>query len=479
MIRKIASTLLALSFSLMAESQAVLKLDTKGHTAIVNRVIVTKSKDIITASDDKTIRIYNSKTGVEKRKILGQIDVEGGEIYNIALTSDEQHLAAAGYLTKEYGNVRIYNYNSGKLYKVFKGHNNVIYDLDYSKDGSLLITGGGDNVAKIWDVNNNYRLKDTIKYHNKDVYGVKLFKKHGRHYAVTASDDNKIALYDISRKEVVNTYSESYNASYIAISDKYIAASGNSKTVKIFDLDLNKVKTITTRTRQAGIAFSKDGNFLITGSASSPRDVNVYDVHNNFKKQHSFNKHTNLVMAVGFIDNHTAVSVGGGSKELYIWDTHSGKVKRKIVGTGKSVWSVGLRGDTIAWGNKWTANKGASQLQKSMNLKTLEIKKVQNGSDNFNRIRRNKGSLTLTHRKGGASGYSDAILDIKDSGRTLASITKGSTTGFHHRVYGWYKDLIISAGSSGHLKVYNKEGKEALGKQVAKAVETAFKRKEK
>lgn len=461
MIKKIGSTLLALSLSLMAESQAVLKLDTKGHTAIVNKVIITKDKDIITASDDKTIRIYNSKTGIEKRKILGEISPEGGEIYTIALTSDEQYLAAGGYLDKEYGNIRIYNYNSGKLERVVKGaHKNVIYDMDYSKDGSLLITGGGDNVAKIWDANNNYRLKDTIKFHNNDVYGAKLFKKNGRHYAVTASDDNKMALYDIRRKSVVKSYKGSYNFSYIAISDEYIVATGSSKEIRIFDLDLNEIKTIMTKTRQAGVSFSQDGKFLITGTASAPRNVNIYDVDKDFAKKQTFTKHGNLAMGVGFIDNNTAVSIGGSRKELYIWDTNSGKVKRKIMGAGQSVWSVGLRGDTIAWGNRWTANRGKSALEKSMNLKTLSVKKLPKKHDSFNRINTTKGSLTLSHRSGGNYGYNDASLDIKDSGRTLATIVKGSTTGFHHRAYGWYKDFIITAGSSGHLKVYNKKGEE-------------------
>lgn len=458
MIRKIGLVLFTLSFSLMAESQAVLKLDTRGHTAIVNKVIVTKNKEIITASDDKTIRIYNSKTGVEKRKILGEINPKGGEIYTIALRADERYLAAAGYLVNAYGNIRIYNYNSGKLHKVFKGHTNVIYDMDYSKDGSLLITGGGDNVAKIWDVHNNYRLKDTIKFHSKDVYGAKLFTKHGRHYAVTASDDNKIALYDISRKKVINSQKGSYNLSYIAISDEYIVATGIAKEIKVFDLDLNEVKTIPTKTKQAGVSFSKDGKFLITGTASAPRNVNIYDASKGFIKQKSFTKHGNLAMGVAFIDNNTAVSIGGGRKELYIWDTHSGKVKRKIMGAGETVWSVGLRGDTIAWGNKFTKNRGRSKLQKSMNLKELSIKKLPKNYGDFNRLNPNKGSLTLTHRRGGSSNYSDAILDIKESGRTIATITKGSTDGFHHRAYGWYKDLIISTGSNGHIKIHNKQG---------------------
>ena len=60
-------TLILLSTTIFAQKQnAILKLDTKGHTALIKKLIVTKNKDIITASRDKTIRIWDSKTGKEE-----------------------------------------------------------------------------------------------------------------------------------------------------------------------------------------------------------------------------------------------------------------------------------------------------------------------------------------------------------------------------------------------------------------------------
>jgi len=45
------------------KSPAILKLDTLGHTGTI--------KDIISVSIDKSIRDWDSRTGQEKRKILG------------------------------------------------------------------------------------------------------------------------------------------------------------------------------------------------------------------------------------------------------------------------------------------------------------------------------------------------------------------------------------------------------------------------
>ena len=52
------TTLLLMGTSLLySKTEAILKLDTKGHTALIRDIIVTKSGDIISASDDKTMRV--------------------------------------------------------------------------------------------------------------------------------------------------------------------------------------------------------------------------------------------------------------------------------------------------------------------------------------------------------------------------------------------------------------------------------------
>ena len=45
------------------------------RTGLIKDIIVTKSGDILLASDEKTIKVWDRKTGKEKRKILGQIEV--------------------------------------------------------------------------------------------------------------------------------------------------------------------------------------------------------------------------------------------------------------------------------------------------------------------------------------------------------------------------------------------------------------------
>ena len=70
-LKTLLLTLLLLSTTLTAKTQAILKLDTLGHTGLIWDIVVTKSGDMISASVDKTIRVWSSQIGREKRKILG------------------------------------------------------------------------------------------------------------------------------------------------------------------------------------------------------------------------------------------------------------------------------------------------------------------------------------------------------------------------------------------------------------------------
>jgi WD40 repeat protein len=448
--------LILLATTLNAKTDAILKLDTKGHTALIRDIIVTKSGDIISASDDKTIRVWDSKTGREKRKILGQIGQGGeGTIFAIALSDDEKYLAVGGYFKNN--EIRIYNYKTGKLLKVLKSHTNVVSDLSF-KD-KYLISGSADFSAKIWSTS-NWKLLDTINFHQKEVYAVKIIKKSNSLYAITAGYDNKIALYDIKKREIIKSHTLDYKLQYLATNPKknHIAVCGKGRQIKIYDYNLNLIKTISSQTKPTGLAYK--GDYLVSGAGAHPANINTYKVSNDYSLHSSFKEHTNLTMSVAFLDTDTVVSGGGNNNEIYIWNKDTTKVVKKISGVGNRVWSVGIDGDKIAWGNTWTANYGKTKFQKSINLTNFTVSDRLKSVLQFNRISTKNGNYTLSHSRGGDYGYGDAVLDIYKDGSKRDSIIRGRTDGYRHRCYGWYRDLIISGGSNGYLKIYNKSGQQ-------------------
>lgn len=470
MIKSIFGLILLIT-TLSATTEAILKLDTKGHTGSISDIIVTKDGDVISASTDKTIRIWDNRTGLEKRKILGQIGTSTeGSIYAIALSKNEKYLAVGGsfsyYQNKNrVAGIRIYNYQTGELLHILKSHTDVVYDLAFSDDGDtseFLISCSSDKTAKIWDVRDNFRLKDTIRFHTDTISEVKIIKKRDSYFIITVGLDNQIALYDMEKRRVIKSDKLNHKLLYLATNKqiKHIAVCGSGKEITIYDFNLQKVRTIKTKTKPAGLAYDKKGDFLLVGTGSKPRNVNLYNIKNNYFLYKSFEKHTNVADAVAFLRANNklyAVSGGGNNSEIYIWDTINIKVRTKIEGFGSRVFSIGIKDDELAWGNVWTKKNGQSKFQKSISLKTF---KISDKIADFQRISTINGLYTLSPSKGGNYGYIDGILNIKKDGVIKVEIVKDSTNGSRHKCYGWYKNFIVSGGGGGFIKIYNIQGQE-------------------
>jgi len=489
MKRILAMVFIVLSLSSFAQVFAesadapILKLDTGGHMAVIKKIIAMgDGRRIISASDDKTIRIWDTSTGQETTKILGQIGGGSeGQIFAIALipdrniqgqAPDERWLTVGGFLAEGHGVVgaiRIYDPKTGALIKVLKSHEDVVNDLSVSKDGRYLVSGSADTTVKVWDIADNFRLTHTFKGHTKEVYAVRVFKSGGDYKIVSAGYDNKAILWSLRDKRDLNSYMHTDKLKYLALSEGYIAASGfQDNKIVIFDHNLKSIKEIESETNPSGLSFSPDGRLLLAGTGTSPRVCNIYDSQAGFRKITSFNKHDNLAQATAFLNNRTAVTGGGNNNDIYIWDAFTGEVKEQITGHGKMVWSVGIRGREIAFGNTsgYENHNSRGKLEKSINLETYSVNKLTQSpidtfgdkSEGFKRIDTNYQGYSLTHATGGDYGY-DAVLLIKKDGSVTARITRDSTDGYRHNTYGWTGDgTIISGGVSGFLTAYNRQG---------------------
>jgi len=442
---------------------SILKLDTGGHSNLIKDIIVIKDKsEFITASHDKTIKVWDSKSGKLKRKILGKIGSgKIGRIFSIALRNDDKYLAVGGMLAKntiDGSVIRIYDYKSGNLVKLLQSHENVVLDLVFSKDGNYLISSSGDKTVKVWD--KDFNLIHTFNDNKKIINAVDIIKTKDDYLIISSGKENIVHLYSLNKKKLIETYKNDYTLKYITHNSSEIALCGDGDKILIFDYSLKLLKRIKNQTEPSGLAYSSSGKYLASGFGVSPAFVNVYDSKDDYKKVSSFEKHSNTTIALAFIDEDTIISGGGYNFEIYIWKRKSGKVIKKIEGVGKRVWRVAIKGDKIAYGTKFNyiSHNERAKLEKSFDLRTLTF---SNDTKDFTSISNGYQKHYILHDFGGDYGYDDGVLKIYRNNNSLVSIiSRDATNGYRHITYGFYKGKIISGGCDGVIKIYNIEGKE-------------------
>ncbi|TGO02928.1 hypothetical protein PN36_16115 [Candidatus Thiomargarita nelsonii] len=473
MHKTLITLLLTLSITLptLAAEKPILQIDPGGHKAKIWDIVFTPDgRSLVSASDDKLIRVWNLKTGRTERTLRGQIgEGQEGKIYAMALSPDGRWLAAGGWTSGD--EIRLYNFPTGKLVALLSGHTNVVYSLAFSPDSRYLVSGSFDNKAILWDIKRK-RCLHTLAGHTEAIYAVAFTPDSKR--VVTGSLDHSLRLWQVRNGKHLATlkgHTDKVQAVAISPQDGTIASGSWDQTIRLWNGRTGRfIKILANQGTGVGsLSFSHDGRYLLSGvTEHGPnRNCHVYSLPTG-KEQLTYKGHDNIVLATAISpDGRWAATGGGDNQEIQIWRLRDGKLKQRLVGVGTSTWTVGFSkdGKTLAWGKTWTqscpTNRGPLEYHITLPTPTrpLGTPKPLNQDKNYLRAQDQWRSWTLRTRQGGNYGY-QAILQIRHNNRTQASIERGVTDGLHHRSYAFTPDgqTIISGGGNGHLTAYNRAG---------------------
>ena len=227
-------------------TEPLLRLNTPMHFAPVTRISADAAgKLVLTASDDKTARLWDGESG-ELLRVLRPPAGEGheGKLYACALSADGSLAAVGGWTQAGYsgsGNYNIYLFDAaaGDMVQRLSGLGNVILDLEFHSGGALAAALGGTGGIRVWRPSSGgYRLAAKDSDYGDSSYGI-AFSHDGR--LASVSRDGHIRLYDD-------------------------------------DFQLTEKRRAQGGEKPFSAAFSPDGSRLAVGYADSPR-VEVLDDH--------------------------------------------------------------------------------------------------------------------------------------------------------------------------------------------------------
>jgi WD40 repeat protein len=466
-----------------------LMLDVGGHSGVPKAVAFTPDgKFLVSAGDDKVVRIWDVASGETVRTIRGEVTPGSpGKIFAMALSPDGAELAVGGWMKSpgERGHhIRIYDFATGRLKAMLKGHTGVVSGLAYSADGSLLISGGGAGDAIIWDVRQS-KIKHTLLGHSDSVYGVALTPDGAR--AVTGSYDKTLRLWDISNGQFIaelKGHSEKVHTVSVNPRNGRIASGDYAGAILMWDGKSGELLS-TWPSIGAGVGaleFTANGaHLLATCFAISSKCKHVQRIFDSESGQvtASYTRHDGGVRAAKISpDQRLVATAGGRANEIHLWDLSTGRAvlaadKQPITlrGSGSAVYALESSSDGthVGWGRTWKPNdapKKYGPLEFQIRLPGVGVPLGQPVATyaaagvTWLQASHERGTVRLTRSRGGKFDYY-AILEIIKDGAIVANIQRDSTTGHTHHAYTLTPDglRVVSGGGGGYLAAYDLTGK--------------------
>ena len=354
----------------------------EGHTDRVTAVAFSPDgHEVLTGSWDKSARLWDAATGQELRRFDGHTD----QVTSVAFSRDGHDvLTGSGDKT-----ARLWDAASGKELQRFLGHSGEVRSVAFSPDGRTVLTGSADTTARLWDVGTGQEMR-RYTGHTKAVNAV-AFSPDGR-YVLTGSDDHTALLSAVASGVKLRRFA-GHDDSVVAVAfspdGKRVLTGGLDFITLLWDassgmrvrhfqdeFDLDQVLSVAFSPngremliavgkatqmwevasgkelrrleghayRVTSVAFSRDGRYLLSGSASPETQTHLWDSETG-KELRRFGQPNAWVMSAAFSADGRYVLTASPDHTAHLWDTASGRELRRFKGHNNVVTSVAFSPD--------------------------------------------------------------------------------------------------------------------------------------
>jgi WD40 repeat protein len=353
------------SRSLLPPDPALVRIYS-GHQGGINSCVFNgDGTQILSAGDDRTLRLWDTENGETIRAFTGHSNV----VMEGVFSPDGHSILSAG----EDQTLRLWDIETGAQIRTFTVHAGLVTGCAISPDGTLALGSADNRTLILWDIETGALLR-TFTGSKRAIFGCR-FSPDSR-YVLGASSNHSIWLWDISTGDLIREFTGHSRTVYTAefSSDgKLIVSAAQDSTVRIWNTATGECLHVCEG-HQGGVIraiFSPDDRMIL--SASADRTLRLWDVATGATIR-IFTGHTASVNGCAFSPDGKHILSASNDYTLRLWNLTSAESNSTT-----SSHSRAIRACTIVSDGKLAVTASADQTLRIWNISKMESQQALEG----------------------------------------------------------------------------------------------------
>ena len=271
---------------------------------------------VVTASKDKTARVWDAATG----KTIAILSGHGGPVGSAVFSPDGARVVT----TSMDKTARVWDATTGVAIAVLSGHEGWVESAAFSPDGTRIVTASQDKTARVWDAATGKAIA-VLSGHDGPV-GSAAFSPDGAR-VVTASSDKSAQIWDAATGQaiaVLGGHGDQVLRAAFSPDGARVVTASDDKTARVWDAATGHV--IAVLSGHVGpvlsAAFSPDGARVVT--ASWDKTARLWDAATG-QAIAVLSGHEGWVESAAFSSDGARVATASLDRTARVWDAATGK----------------------------------------------------------------------------------------------------------------------------------------------------------